>query len=222
MSARGGAVAVVPLRDGVSGKSRLAGELDPPARRRLVAALARHVVEVLAAMPAVERIVVVTADLGFVHETLAGLLGPAGRVTVVEQPAQRPGLNAAVAVGREHASGLGAERLLVVHADLPALAPDDVEAVLRADADVVVATDRHASGTNLLLVPLHPPGSSFTFRFGPDSRAAHVAEAGRLGLRAVVVHRPGTAADLDTIDDWTELPPAVRARVRTAVGHRLP
>src|SRR5690606_20880892 len=67
-------VAVVPLRDGVSGKSRLAAALDPGARRRLVVALARHVVEVLAPLVADGRlagVVVATADVPFVKEVLA-------------------------------------------------------------------------------------------------------------------------------------------------------
>jgi 2-phospho-L-lactate guanylyltransferase len=215
--------AVVPLRDGVSGKSRLAGELDPAARRRLVAALARHVVEVLAAAPGLDRVLVVTADVAFVRETLAGLLDRVpGRVTVVEQPGDRPGLNAALDVAREHvATGeRPASRLLVVHADLPGLTVGDLGAVLGTEARVVVATDRHAAGTNLLLVPLAQ--EPFRFRFGPGSRAAHLAEADRLGLSTAVVRRPGTAADLDTIDDWDELPREVRARVRAAVGHPLP
>ncbi len=222
MTVSGGTVAVVPLRDGVSGKSRLAGELDPAARRRLVAALARHVVEVLAATPGVDRVVVVTADVAFVRETLAGLLDQGGgRVTVVEQPVDRPGLNAAVDVAREEAvRNPGADRLLVAHADLPGLTAHDVAAVLAAGAQVVVATDRHEAGTNLLLVPA--AGPPFRFRFGPGSRAAHLAEAARLGLRTAVVRRRGTAADLDTIDDWAELPRDVRARVRAAVGHPLP
>jgi 2-phospho-L-lactate guanylyltransferase len=216
--ARGDVVAIVPLRDGVSGKSRLATALDPAARRRLVAALARHVVEVLGSSPRVGRVVVVTADVPFARETLAGLVG---HVTVVEQPADRLGLNVAIDVGREHLlrSGSGAARLLVVHADLPALTPSDVEAVLGTDADVVVATDRHDAGTNLLLVP---GTAAYRFRFGEGSRTAHVAEAERLGLRFAVVRRPGTTADLDTIDDWAELPGDVRTRVRTAVGHPLP
>ncbi len=224
MSVSGRTVAVVPLRDGVSGKSRLAGELDPAARRRLVAALARHVVEVLAAAPDVDRVVVVTADLAFVRTTLAGLLDRVpGRVTVVEQPSDRPGLNAALDVAREDvaAGERPASRLLVVHADLPGLTVGDVGAVLSTEAQVVVATDRHAAGTNLLLVPAAatPP---FPFRFGLGSREAHLAEADRLGLSAAVVRRPGTAADLDTIDDWAELPREVRARVRAAVGRPLP
>lgn len=212
------AVAVVPLRDGVSGKSRLATALDPGARRRLVAALARHVVGTLLAVDDVLRVVVVTADPPFAREVLAGL-DPAldgGRLQILAQPADRPGLNPALDVAREALRAEGAAgRLLVAHADLPALRPDDVAALLTpgAEGDVVVATDRHGTGTNLLALPLTGAGAAFAFRFGAGSRAAHEAEAARHGLRAVVVDRPGTAADLDTLDDWDELPPAVRARL---------
>ncbi|WP_159798695.1 NTP transferase domain-containing protein [Puerhibacterium puerhi] len=233
------AVAVVPLRDGVSGKSRLATALDPAARRRLVAALARHVVGTLLASDGVERVVVVTADPPFAREVLAGLGAEPGeaavRLAVLPQPADRPGLNAALDVARAALlagdAGVCATRLLVAHADLPALTPEDVAALLAASgtveappertgipgtaesgaADVVVATDRHGTGTNLLVLPLAAAG--FAFRFGAGSRAAHEAEAVRRGLRAVVVQRPGTAADLDTLDDWDQLPAAVRTRL---------
>ncbi|MFE5342401.1 2-phospho-L-lactate guanylyltransferase [Isoptericola sp. NPDC056578] len=223
-------IALVPLRDGVSGKSRLASSLDPAARRRLVAALARHVVAVLLAADGVDGVLVVTADVPFVVETLDRLLhggGPA--VEVVPQPPDRPGLNAALDVGREAALERRADRLLVAHADLPLLTTDDVAALLAAGAPApddarrgdaaVVATDRHLAGTNLLVLPAAAP---FRFRFGEASRAAHVTEAGRAGLRPVVVRRPGTAVDLDTIDDWGELPRAVRDRLRRGLDLPLP
>ncbi|MEU2202308.1 2-phospho-L-lactate guanylyltransferase [Isoptericola sp. NPDC019482] len=241
----GGTVALVPLRDGVSGKSRLASSLDPAARRRLVAALARHVVAVLLAADGVDRVLVVTADVPFVADTLDPLRHggssistrqlelprraetAAPSVEVVPQPPERPGLNAALDVGREAALEHGAGRLLVAHADLPLLAPDDVAALLAAGASavaddappVVVATDRHLAGTNLLVLPAD---TTFRFRFGEASRAAHVAEAERAGLRPVVVRRPGTAVDLDTIDDWGELPRAVRDRLRHGLDLPLP
>ncbi|MFJ1513525.1 2-phospho-L-lactate guanylyltransferase [Cellulosimicrobium funkei] len=252
----GRVVAVVPLRDGSSGKSRLAHVLDPASRSRLVTVLARHVVGTLLASEDVARVVVVTSDPRFTWRALRDvvvdgaaaatdggeglplLTADADRLRIVLQPADRPGLDAAVDVGREIAasepevgttSGTaehGPARLLVAHADLPALTTADVAALLAEDAPVVVATDRLGSGTNLLV--LDPPasapssggpgGAGFRFRFGPGSRAAHVAEAERLGLRAVVVRRPGTAVDLDTVDDWGELPPHVRA----AVGLHVP
>lgn len=250
----GRVVAVVPLRDGTSGKSRLASVLDPAARSRLVAVLARHVVTTLLAVDAVERVDVVTADPRFTWRALRDVVvdratadsadGPplltddADRLRIVLQPADRPGLNEAVELGRELADEDGPVRLLVAHADLPALTTDDVAALLAEDAPVVVATDRHRSGTNLLLLdpPLSAPSSTgltsssaserhegrarhaFRFRFGVDSLAAHLAEAERAGARAVVVQRPGTATDLDTVDDWGELP----AEVRAAVGQHVP
>lgn len=239
-----GTTAVVPLRDGVSGKSRLAAVLDAGSRRRLVRVLARHVVTTLLATDGIDRVVVVTADPVFARETLGGL-----DVEVLEQPAGRPGLNGALGHAREvlaaRPPGLLPGRLLVAHADLPALTPADVEALLAEDATVVIATDRYRSGTNLLLLPFETEADSlsaarkrrssglegdgddaggadedggFRFRFGVGSLAAHVAEAGAHGLDVAVVHRPGTAVDLDTADDWSELPDDVRA----AVGQQVP
>lgn len=250
-------IAVVPLRDGVSGKSRLATTLDPATRRRLVAELARHVVAVLATAPEVAETVVVTADVGFVEASLGGTeasmraaapsttsvgapepprapepeTAQPAALRILEQPAERPGLNAALEharddVRRRHPGAT----LLVAHADLPSLSVADVAALVAAGratarelggGPAVIATDRHDTGTNLLLLPAD---AAFTFRFGPGSKDAHVAEAARRGLSPVVVSRPGTAADLDTLDDWSELPAETRQRLggpgasRTAAG----
>ncbi|MHA7133603.1 2-phospho-L-lactate guanylyltransferase [Oerskovia turbata] len=238
-------VAVVPLRDGFSGKTRLATVLDPGERSRLIATLARHVVGTLLASEAVERVLVVTSDPRFTWRALGSLVAPTqttddaphsgtatatddgdgdpGRLQIVLQPASRPGLNAALDVGREIIAGLAAVpasgtsgatpghpgRLLIAHADLPALTIEDVEALVAVDAPVVVATDRTRSGTNLLVLDGDAP---FTFRFGVGSLDAHLAEADARGVRAVVVRRAGTAVDLDTLDDWSELPAEVRGR----------
>lgn len=222
-SGRGTTTAVVPLRDGVSGKSRLAAVLDADSRRRLVRVLARHVVTTLLASDGIGRVVVVTADPVFTRETLAGL-----EVEVLEQPADRPGLNGALEHTREVLAARGSGPLLVAHADLPALTPEDVAALLAEDAPVVIATDRYRSGTNLLLLDSQPSGvfeaseasgaGGFRFRFGIGSLAAHVVEAEACGLEVTVVHRPGTAVDLDTADDWSQLPDEVRA----AVGQQVP
>ncbi|GAB2470635.1 hypothetical protein GCM10027063_08830 [Promicromonospora xylanilytica] len=209
---RQGTTAVVPLRDGVSGKSRLAAVLDAPSRRRLVRVLARHVVGTLLATDGIAHVLVVTADPVFTRETLAGL-----PVEVLEQPAGRPGLNGALEHAREVLAARTTAPLLVTHADLPALTSADVAALLAEDAPVVVATDRNRSGTNLLLLP-SASGADFRFRFGVGSLAAHLVEAEAQGLSATVVHRPGTAVDLDTADDWSQLPDEVRA----AVGHQVP
>ncbi|RPF19761.1 2-phospho-L-lactate guanylyltransferase [Myceligenerans xiligouense] len=255
--------AVVPLRDGVSGKSRLASVLDDDARRALITVLAQHVVGTLLATPQVDRVMVVTADIRFARSAL-GELSDVGDLEFLAQPPDRPGLNAALDAAREAfgvptpENGSGGVRdvpggigdapgpLLVAHADLPALTPGDItDLVMRSagcpsgrsperpisrhpadrstsdrphPADVVIATDRAGRGTNLLLLGAQGVERRFRYRFGPDSRAAHEAEAARLGLRAVTTSRPGTAVDLDTVDDWNELP----AEVRAAVGRYAP
>lgn len=216
-----GVTAVVPLRDGVSGKSRLAAVLSDADRRTLVAVLARHVIRVLLGTPQVTRVVVVTGDVPFTRRVLDGVPGAAA-VEILEQPPDRPGLNPALELARAHLStstavstgDLPAGDLLVVHADLPALTSSDVVALTDEPAEVVIATDRAGTGTNLLLLR---GGEEFRFRFGEGSRGAHEREAERAGLGVVVVRRPGTAVDLDTTDDWAELP----AHVRHAVGHGM-
>jgi 2-phospho-L-lactate guanylyltransferase len=206
-------VAVVPLRDGTSGKTRLAAVLGPQDRARLVVALARHVVATLVGVPGVEAVLVVSADPESARTAMTGLVGP---VHVLGQPPDRPGLDAALDVGRDAVVRAGsAERLLVVHADLPALAADDVAALLAAPPPVVLAPDRAGTGTNALA--LEPADAPFTFRFGPGSRAAHLAEARARGHSVTEVVRPGTATDLDTPADWAALDDAVRRRVRAAV-----
>ncbi|GAA1859399.1 2-phospho-L-lactate guanylyltransferase [Myceligenerans crystallogenes] len=210
--------AVVPLRDGVSGKSRLASVLSAADRRALVTVLARHVAGVLLESPQVDRVVIVTADEPFTRTVLDGVPGGEG-IEVLPQPGDRPGLNGALEFAREcsgttTAPGAPGPGLLVTHADLPALTSSDIAALTAGTTDVTIATDRVGRGTNLLLLTGEPGSGSFRFHFGEASRSAHEAEARRLGLSSAVVVRPGTAVDLDTTDDWAELP----AHVRHAIG----
>jgi 2-phospho-L-lactate/phosphoenolpyruvate guanylyltransferase len=196
-------IAVVPLRDGHSGKSRLAGRLTPQQRSEVVTVLATHVVGTLLRAD-VGRVLVVTNAPDFVRGVLPG----DARLDVVPQPADHPGLNAAVTLGRELAATQGGDRLLVVHADLPLLGPADLHALLRRSAQLVLAPDRAGTGTNALVLDTGIPG--FRFRFGPGSRDAHLEEAAALGLSTAVVRRPGTWTDLDTAADWAALPAPVR------------
>ncbi len=228
-------VAVVPVRDGVAGKSRLAAALPAGVRSRLIAVLATRVVRTLAASAAVGRIVVVTTDPAFAAAILGPDAGPGGRVRILAQPDHVVGLNAALDAARAavrdeaaaaaRTAGPAAARaaeggrsrrpaLLIAHADLPALTASDVDAVLAAAQPIAVATDRAGRGSNLLACDLALP---LRFRFGPDSLAAHLAEADRLGVRATVVRRPGTAVDLDTVADWRALPAELRGDLARAV-----
>jgi 2-phospho-L-lactate guanylyltransferase len=152
---------------------------------------------------AIEAVAVVTPDPATL--SLAASLGP--DVYPVAQSTTEPGLNAAIDLGRRWAVERGASGIIVLFGDLPLLTGADVRNLVRRDAPVVLAPDRHGAGTNALVVRLGRSGKgrSFTFHFGAGSYAAHVDEAHRLGLEAATSISFGTAFDLDTPEDMRAL-----------------
>ncbi|MBZ2194883.1 2-phospho-L-lactate guanylyltransferase [Occultella gossypii] len=207
------ATAVVPLRDGRTGKTRLAEHLPARERGRLVATLARHVVATLLAADGVRRVLVVTADPVFVTDALEA--DP--RLEILTQPSAHPGLNGAVEFGREQVRRRWpGDRLLVIHADLPALSTADVAALLAPAAPVTLGPDRAGLGTNAVL--LRPGTDAFTFAFGEGSLARHRHEAESLGSPAALVRRDGTAIDLDTEADFGALAPPVQEWLRAGIA----
>lgn len=177
---------LVPIKAFSAAKARLGDALDAPARDRLARELAATMLAAADGLP-----VAVVCDDDEV-EAFALERGAAA-VRQVE-----PGLNAAVAEGADWAAGLGFERVLVAHADIPRAADLARIAGIGGDGSVVLVPDRHADGTNVLVVPTR---AGFEFRYGPGSFPAHQAEAERLGLEVVVIHDEALAWDVDTADD---------------------
>jgi 2-phospho-L-lactate guanylyltransferase len=196
----GGLVAVVPIRSLTGGKTRLAGVLSPEARAALTRRMFRGVVAAALASGSVKVVAVVSPDPAALD--LAATLDPA--VIPVPQSPETPGLNAAIAEGVGFAARHGAAAALILFGDLPLLTGDDVRNLVRRDSPVVLAPDRHGTGTNALMLRLGTgpdDGRDFAFHFGPDSYAKHVDEAHRLGLDVATSLSAGTALDLDTPDD---------------------
>ncbi|MDQ4100176.1 MAG: 2-phospho-L-lactate guanylyltransferase [Chloroflexota bacterium] len=194
-------VVVVPVRGLRGSKTRLRDFFDEQERVALTAAMLRHVLSAVRDAALADRIAVVTPDPAVV----SALSSPPQGIEVVRQPERQNGLNSALLIGRGWAAGLGADAMLVLSADLPLLRPEHVRALVAQEAPVIIATDRHGTGTNGLLLR-EPLAEAFTFSFGEQSALRHVAEADRLGLNVVRVETPGTAFDLDTPDDWASLP----------------
>jgi len=180
---------VVPIKDPLGAKARLAPALDPEARRQLATRLAERTLAVLAAVAAVP-VVVVTR--GLVVPAMARAHGFAA----LEETGDSH--SAAARQGARWAADHGADVVAALSADLPLLAVADVQALLAAagPGTAVLAPDRRGSGTNAVVAP---PG--FPFAFGAPSLARHMALARAAGLAVVIVHRPGLASDLDTPAD---------------------
>lgn len=172
--------ALVPIKQGATGKSRLGGVLDDGERRALVRAMAAHVLSVLDQC----------RDVGCV--TVLSPERPAGWPGAWQYDRGR-GLNTELSAWR---AALGGAPGLVLHADLPLLAEGDVTALLNlADAQgAALATDRAGLGTNALALG---HGGAFAFRFGRMSRLLHTAQLPAMP----VLQRIGLMADLDTPDD---------------------
>jgi 2-phospho-L-lactate guanylyltransferase len=198
----GGIVALVPVRSLTSGKTRLAGILSPQARESLMRRMVTGVIRSAFCSEAVTAVIVVSPDTD-----VLSLVGGMERVTPVRQPLDQPGLLAGLDLGRARSDEMNASGLLVLFGDLPLLDGADIRNLVRRAVPVVIAPDRHGTGTNALLLRLSAiaPGERFEFQFGEGSYARHVAETHRLGLDVATSISAGTGFDLDTPADLEEL-----------------
>ncbi len=138
------------------------------------------------------------------------------------QPPSVIGLNGALTQATELAAREGARTIVVIPADRPLLRAQDVENLLRRDAPIVIAPDRHRQGTNGLMLRIDATGGKFVYQFGPGSFLAHLDEAHELGLDAATAISLGTSFDLDTpidLDELRELHPGAVTPAKEAVVH---
>ncbi len=194
---RNGTWAVVPVKDLERAKRRLAGALDPAARHGLSLAMLADVLDALAATPGLDGIAVVSRDAD-----VAALARRRGRRVIPETGA---GLDAAVAQAANVLSAEGCARLLVMPADLPLAAPEEIAAVLAALAEapgLALVPDRHGVGTNALACA---PPDAIAPSFGAGSFARHLEAARNAGIPATVLRLPGLGLDIDTPEDLRAL-----------------
>lgn len=172
--------ALVPIKQGSNGKSRLAEVLSQEERDLLSLRMAKHVLSELGHCNGINTITILSnarpdwwsgswvADCGL-------------------------GLNEEINGWRQTC---GANAILIVHADLPLLQAEDVRHILDiAETEgIALATDRASEGSNALAIA---DGRPFEFRFGPNSRRFHLAQSPEM----TVVERISLSADIDTPDD---------------------
>lgn len=181
------AAVVIPVKSFTLAKGRLAGTLDADRRSELARSCADAVVSAAAPLP----VYVVCSD-----DDVAGWARSLGARVVI---CTVPGLDTAVAAGREAARADGLDHLVVAHADLPLAR--DLARVIRPGR-VSLVPDRHRDGTNVLAFPIC---SGFRTAYGPGSFDNHLRIAADAGLDCDVIEDPDLALDLDTADDLGEL-----------------
>jgi 2-phospho-L-lactate guanylyltransferase len=194
-------VALVPVRSLDTGKSRLGEPLDAEERADLVLGLLNRTVDQALAATRLAGVVVVSMD-----ENLLTRARTMGAASLLQETG---GLNAGLDEARL-AAGAEATAIMVLPADLPAVAASAIDqlaeaaelAARAAPAAPVVALvpDRHGTGTNALLVA---PPNAIPFCFGEGSRAAHAAAAKAAGATYLELDGPLTF-DVDTLEDLLE------------------
>ncbi len=123
--------ALIPFKDLASAKSRLAQVLTEPERRKLARQMLEHVVDALKSTKGIGSITVLSPTE---PEDLTGiqwLRDDGGGLNPEIQNAMRT---------------LGASKVLIIHADIPNVAAQDIEAVIAAarDHDIGIAKfDEH-------------------------------------------------------------------------------
>ena len=191
--------AVIPIKRLQNAKQRLADALPTGTRKALAEAMVTDVLIALRRTRLIDAVLVVSGD--------EGAIALASGYDALDAITDRTdnGHNAAVQLGMRAARERGADRVLLVPGDVPALDPAELDELLarpERGPEVVIMPDRHGSGTNGLL--LTGP-EVITPAFGPGSRLRHADLAAAAGARCEVAELTSLALDVDTGEDLDAL-----------------
>jgi len=153
-----------------------------------------NTLEVLSKVTEIERTLVVSRD-----SHVLSLARKYNARTVTERGS--PELNRALVRATLLARGHGISSVLVLPADLPLLNVKGIEELIALATDppvVVIAPDRHGTGTNALLSS--PPGL-IEYDFGPNSFDRHLTCAKHAGARIEICELRSLELDVDLPED---------------------
>ncbi len=123
------------------------------------------------------------------------------RVRTIKEPGQ-PELNKAIDLGTKSAMENQADSLMIMPIDLPLVTSKDIDDVISLSeypSEMIIAPDRHYTGTNLLII--RPPGI-VRYKFGNNSFSKHLGQAKINKMVVKVVDRKPWNLDLDLPEDF--------------------
>jgi len=190
-----GTWAVIPVKPLEQAKSRLLTDLQAAECALLSQAMFRDVLHALEAARGIDGITVLTHD-----DTVARLTLQMGHVVIPDENAE---LNLGLDAAAHRIAGLGADRMLVIPADIPTITSKDIEQLLREHTSGLgLCPAIRDGGTNALLVS---PPDAIEFHFGADSARRHLDAAQQRGINSSHLLIPAFSHDIDTADDLVRL-----------------
>jgi len=186
--------AVVPVKERVSAKERLAPMLRPEMRQALALAMLEDVLAAVTSAPGTAGLLVVTVDAE--ASQLAARYG-----AQVTELGARDGHTGAVTAAARLLAADGHNGMLTLPGDIPLVTSREIANLLEA----------HPPAPSFTIVPSHDergsnaiacsPPDAVPLRFGEDSFYPHLRAAEACGIRPHVVHLPGVALDIDNPED---------------------
>jgi len=186
--------AIVPVRPLRRAKSRLSDILTSKEREQLNFEMLETTLKALSMVPEIGKVLVVSSDM-----SALALARDYNARTLLEDGHTK--LNTALSRATTLARAYAAGSILFLAADLPMITEQDLHSFLALSQDsseVIIAPDRHGTGTNALYV--RPPGL-IRFAFGTNSFQRHLNLAKQAGAKIEVVNSPAFALDIDTPQD---------------------
>lgn len=180
------------MKDPAESKSRLSPVLGDDARSKLAIVLFENALRFFGRQQDGGPLAVVTQS-----RLIAEIANAEGVAVVFEDGAA--GINAAAERAALWAAEVGADALLIVHADLPVLLDSEFALLMeKAKNYSVVVAESVDGGTNAILVS---PPDAIDFHFGPNSASAHENAAAASGRSVTRLRLDWLARDVDTPGD---------------------
>ncbi len=182
--------AVLPVKELEGAKQRLSPALAPAQRVALMQVMIGEVLAALTATRGLAGVALVTLD------PWATALAQRSGARVLTEGA-RDGHTGSVIAAARLLAGEGAQGIITLPGDVPAVTPAESEVVLAAHGEapaftIAPAHDELGSNAVVLSPPLAVP-----LRFGEDSYVPHLAAARARGIAPRIVSRPGIGMDID-------------------------
>jgi 2-phospho-L-lactate guanylyltransferase len=185
---------IIPVKRLANAKSRLASLLTDDERKQFCLKMLEDVLRTVKSTKHAHETIVVSKD------PLVSQIAKNFEVTYLKE--RKTGLNRTVSEAVNWCIEMGAMSVLVLPADIPLVAPTDLNRIftLGKKASMVISPSRNGKGTNALL--LTPP-KVIPAVYGPCSFQRHVKKAAKLKISFCKYRSQRIALDIDTVEDLT-------------------